>query len=324
MARPVVAIVGPRWPDLSIEEEILEPLDPVIRSDPGTDPGALRKTLSGADVALAGPDPRLDASALALISGKGVIRYGVGVDNVDLDAARRLGVWVVVVPDYGTEAVALHSLALILSCLRRLPAADRMVRGGEWNLEPFGDLHLPAGLTAGIVGYGRIGQRVAELLLALGFGRVLATRSRTLPVGIRDVEVMPFEELLSASDIITLHAPASADGRPLLDRDALALMKSGSILINTARGSLVDAAALRVALGEGRPGLAGLDVFEPEPPDLSVFAGVEDRIIFTPHMAWYTQESEYELRRSAAGEALRLLLRQEPLNAVVRSAGFDT
>lgn len=317
MGRPVVAIVGARWPDLSIEREVLAPLDPIIRTDPGTEPGALRKTLSGADVVLAGPDPQLDADAMDLIKGKGLVRYGVGVDNVDLDAARRLGVWVVVVPDYGTEAVALHTVALTLSCLRRLSAADAMVRSGGWTLDPFRDLRLPASLTAGVVGYGRIGRRVAELLLALGFGRVLATPSSARPPGNGDVEVAPLDELLSVSDIVTLHAPAAA-GPPLLDRKRFGQMKGGSILINTARGRLVDAEALRMALEEGRLALAGLDVFDPEPPDMGQFAGVEDHIMFTPHMAWYTQESEHELRRSAADEALRLLSGEEPLNAVVR------
>lgn len=317
MGRPVVAIVGARWPDLSIEREVLAPLDPIIRTDPGTEPGALRRTLSGADVALAGPDPQLDADAMEVIKGKGLVRYGVGVDNVDLDAAHRSGVWVVVVPDYGTEAVALHTLALTLSCMRRLSAADAMVRSGGWTLDPFRGLRLPASLTAGIVGYGRIGRRVAELFLALGFRRVLATPSGAKAAGNGDVEVVSLDGLLPISDIVTLHAPATP-GPPLLDAKRLGLMKSGSILINTARGLLVDAEALRTALEEGRPALAGLDVFDPEPPDLGQFAGVEDHIVFTPHMAWYTQESEHELRRSAADEALRLLSGEDPINAVVR------
>lgn len=146
---------------------------------------------------------------------------------------------------------------------------------------------------------------------------VLATPSSARPPGNGDVAVVALDELLSVGDIVTLHAPATP-GPPLLDGKRPGLVKSGSILINTARGRLLDAEALPAALEKGRQALAGLDVFDPGPPDLGQFAGAEDRIIFTPHMPWYPQKSEHELRRSTADEALRLFSGEDPLNAVVR------
>lgn len=318
MSRPVVAVVGARWPDLSIEMEVFESIDPIIREDDGFDSGRLRETISDADVVLVGPAPRLDGETLATFSGRGVVRYGTGVDNVDLDAANRNGVWVVIVPDYGTEAVALHTVTLVLACLRRLKPADRVVRDGRWDLDSLRPIHLPASLRAGVVGFGRIGQRVCELLLAIGFGKVLSTASRPSSDTLANVERATLEDLLRTCHVVTLHASTSADATPLLDRRRLRLMRKGSILVNTARGSLVDSSALIAGLHSGRPQVAGLDVWDPEPPDLAEYADVEKKVLFTPHMAWYTEETEHELRKSAATEALRLLSGQEPLNAVVR------
>jgi D-3-phosphoglycerate dehydrogenase len=122
--------------------------------------------------------------------------------------------------------------------------------------------------------------------------------------GVTGVEL---EELLAGSDVVTLHAPGAPDGSPLLDAARLEAMRPGSVLVNTARGSLVDVPALVRGLAEGRPAGAALDVFPSEPPDLDAFEGVADRVIFSPHMAWYTEESELDMRRKAADEAVRLL-----------------
>jgi phosphoglycerate dehydrogenase-like enzyme len=124
------------------------------------------------------------------------------------------------------------------------------------------------------------------------------------------------DEVLETSDVVTLHAPGDPSGRPLLDADRLARMKPGSILVNTARGSLVDLPALLEALAAGRPRFAGLDVFPSEPVDPAVFEPVADRVLLTPHVAWYTDESEADMRRKAAAEAVRLL-RGEPLREPV-------
>jgi D-3-phosphoglycerate dehydrogenase len=167
-------------------------------------------------------------------------------------------------------------------------------------------MHEPARLTAGVVGYGRIGRRVASHLRGFGMQVSAYDAFATVPPsdGVRELGLV---ELLGGSDVVLVHAPGRADDRPLLDAAALARMRPGSVLVNTARGSLVDLPALVDGLRRGRPARAALDVYPAEPPDLAAFADVADRILLTPHMAWYTEESEADLRRKAAAEAARML-----------------
>jgi D-3-phosphoglycerate dehydrogenase len=172
-------------------------------------------------------------------------------------------------------------------------------------------LHLPSTSTAGVVGYGRIGRQAAAYFRGLGF-RVCAFDAYVAVPDSDGVESVSLEQLLERSDVVSLHIPARTDGRPLLDARRIAAMKPGSVLVNTARGSLIDVPALIVGLAANRPARAALDVFPQEPPDLSQFAAVADRVVFTPHMAWYTEESEADLRGKAAHEVVRLL-RGQPL-----------
>lgn len=315
---PQVVVVGARYPDFSIEEEVLAPLGAKVSGGSGATPEEIVATCAGADVIVAGSAPRFDATVLEQLSCRALVRAGIGVDSVDLAAAQRLGYWVVHVPDYGAESVALHAVTLALAGLRRLTAADRSVQSGEWGFASLRPLFLPG--TAGVVGLGRIGRRVADLFAALGFRRVLAHDAVVEPGP--GVEAASLEQVLAESDVVSLHLPSLPEERPLLDGPALALMKQGSVLVNTARGSLVDSPALVAALATGAPGIAALDVFPREPPDPADFAAVADRMILTPHMAWYTEETEQELRRKSAEEAARLLRGDEPRHVVVRPAAF--
>lgn len=310
-----IAVIGARWPDISIECEVLGRTPDQVAQDPGASRAGILAAAADADVILAGPRPRFDAGTLAQLRCRGIVRYGVGYDNVDVAAASRLGIVVAIVPDYGTDAVALHAVALALAGLRRIPAADHMVRSGTWDVGALRPLHLPVALTAGVVGFGRIGRRTAEHLRSLGFGRVLV-HDAFVPIDVPGLQAAPLERLLSECDVVSLHAPARSDGLPLLGPAELELMKPGSILVNTARGSLIDTDALVDALGRGRPALAALDVFDPEPAEPERFAGVLDRVIMTPHMAWYSEESERDLRVKAAAEAKRLLDGDAPLHPV--------
>lgn len=307
----IVAIIGTRYADFAIEQRVLGAVE--LRTGAGASGEEIVMLAADADVVLAGAAPRFDAAVIARLRGRGIVRYGVGVDNVDLEAARRAGLWVARVADYGTEAVALHALTLALAGVRRLPEADARVRAGQWGFTDLRPLALPSSLTAGIVGYGRIGRRVAELLAGLGFATIAHDPFATVDVH----EARDLHDLLAAAHVVSLHAPG---GDVLLGREQLARMRPGSVLVNTARGSLVDAAALAEGLRAGRPRVAALDVFAAEPPDLGLFAGVLDRLLLTPHMAWYTEESEQTLRTNAA-EAARALLRGErPADVVVEPA----
>lgn len=321
---PTVAVIGTRYPDLSLESEVLGP-DVVIVRGEGHDANAIVDIARYASVIIAGSSPRFTGDVIARLERcKGIVRAGIGVDSVDLEAARSAGLWVVNVPDYGTEAVALHAVALTLAGVRRLVEADSLVRSGNWGIDPISPIHMPAVMTAGVVGYGRIGHRVAGLLMALGFAGVLAYDPHR-SIDDQGVEPADFDRLLGTSDLVTLHAPAGETGEPpLISARELSLMKEGSILVNTARGSLVDPADLARALARGAPRLAALDVFDDEPPDLRVFDDVLDRLILTPHMAWYSEETQRGLRIESAKQARRLLEGRVPTNAVVKAVEVKT
>ena len=313
-----VAVLGTRYTDLSVEEEVLAPLDVRLVSADGGSPAEVLEAGRGAAVVLAGSRPRFDAAVVeGLATGgcRGIVRYGIGTDSIDLTAASRAGLAVARVSDYGTEAVAFHAVSMVAALLRRLREADAAVRPGDWGVASVRPLHLPSRLTAGVVGFGRIGRRSAELLRGLGFHVVAHDEYADVPSG-HGVRRVTFDELLQVSDVVSLHVPGSPDGAPLMDAVRLAATRHGSVLVNTSRGSLVDVPALVDLLPTGRPAAAALDVYPQEPPDVSVFEPVADRVLLTPHMAWYTEESELDMRRKAAEEAARLL-RGEPLREPV-------
>jgi D-3-phosphoglycerate dehydrogenase len=310
-----VAVLGTRYADLGIEEQVLAPLGVELVLGDGGSAVEILEVARDAEVVLAGSRPRLDAGVLAGLRCRGIVRYGIGLDSIDLDAARARGIAVARVSDYGTEAVAFHAVATAMALFRRLPEADRSLRGGTWGVAGLRPLHLPSASTAGIVGYGRIGRQAASYLRGLGF--TVCAHDEYVDVPPEDgVVPLPLDKLLETSDVVLLHAPGDPSGRPLIGAAELARMRPGSVLVNTARGSLVDLPALIEALPSGRPAFAALDVFPTEPVDASVFATVSERVLLTPHMAWYTEESEADMRRKAADEAARLL-RGEPLREPV-------
>lgn len=313
MAR--VAILGARWPDLDVERAVLGLPGDEIASDPGRSSEAIIAAAGDAEVILAGPQPRFDAATLDKLTCRGIVRYGVGYDNVDVAAAAARGIVVAYVPDYGTAAVAIHALSLALAGLRRIPQLDRHVKGGGWGIDAIKPLHLPSALVAGVVGFGRIGRATARHFRDVGFERTLASDD-FVTVDEPGIESASLEEVLSAADVVSLHAPGSTDGSALIGSQQIESMRSGSILVNTARGSLIDTAALVAGLRAGRPAIAALDVFDPEPVELEQFADVLDQVIMTPHAAWYTAESEQALRAKTAEEGRRLLDSEAPLHPV--------
>lgn len=323
MGQRQVAILGTRYEDFSIEEDVLGSLDVDLVDGAGGSSEEILTVARNAEVVLAGSRPRFDAEVLRQLQCRGIVRYGIGTDTIDLDAARRLGVAVARVSDYGTEAVAFHAVAMAMSLLRRLPDADRLVRNGGWGVSDLRPLHLPSTLTAGVIGYGRIGRQFARYCSGLGLHVCAFDEYVSVPEG-DPAESVSLDALLERSDVVSLHVPGDATGTPLLDEVRLGQMKHGSVIVNTARGSLIHLPALVAGLRSGRPAAAALDVFPSEPADVSLFDEVADRVLLTPHMAWYTEESEADMRRKAAGEAARLL-RGEPLaDPVVEPEGQPT
>jgi phosphoglycerate dehydrogenase-like enzyme len=237
-------------------------------------------------------------------------KIGVGVNTIDLDAARARGVAVCNLPGSNARAVAELTLALMLAVLRRLPRFDAGMRRGEW-LDPelqdgIGEL---GGRTVGLVGYGAIPRLLAPVLTALGCRLIYASRSA---VADAPGERRTLDALLAEADVVSLHLPLTPETENLIDAAALARMKPGAVLINTARGGLVDQAALTAALAEGRLGGAGLDVFAHEPHDPAEALFRLPNVVLTPHIAWLTTgtfERSFALaaencRRLAAGETL--------------------
>lgn len=239
-------------------------------------------------------------------------KIGVGVNTIDLEAARARGIAVCNMPGTNSRAVAEQTLGLMLAVLRRLPVFDVLVRAGRgWDRDPAIDDGLGelAGRTVGLVGAGSVPQLLAPILRAMDARVCWTARSeRPEPIG----KYLPLDELLACSDLVSLHVPLTAETRNLLDARRIAAMRPGAILINTARGGLVDAPALQAALESGHLGGAGLDVFAEEPPAPQDPLLASDRVVLAPHVAWLTRETlERSLR--VAVENCGRLERGEPL-----------
>lgn len=312
----LVLVTPNRFPDLGPERAALEPLGAEVRA--AADAAEVERLAPGVDVLMV-TSQRVGPHLVERLRGRcrAIVRYGVGVDSVDVGAAARAGIPVGNVPDASVEEVADHALALSLACLRRLPAAQRTLASGEWGTEALRGLPRLRGLRAGIVGLGRIGRAVAERLGA--FGMRVAAHDPQLSEA--PWPLLGLEELLAGSDLVSLHLPLSGATRRLLDGPRLDLMPRGAVLVNVSRGGLLDEAALAERLREGRLGGAGLDVFESEPlPAGDPLRGAPGAIL-TPHVAWYSGGAVRELQEKAAAQAARAL-RGERLEPVVEESVY--
>jgi phosphoglycerate dehydrogenase-like enzyme len=228
-----------------------------------------------------------------------VSRYGVGVDNIDLEAAQEFGVWVANVPDYGVREVATHALGMALALVRHLLFFDKSVRDGEWYYRGTGTLRRPSDLTFGVLGHGRIGSAIAQMA-APSFRRVMACDpylpESAWPDNILRVD---HDELFRQSDVISLHVPLTDETHNMVNRHQLGQMPHGGYLVNTARGGVVNLDDLLWALDHGGLAAAALDVLPDEPPPADHPILAHTRVLLTPHSAFYSEEAEQELRRKA-------------------------
>jgi D-3-phosphoglycerate dehydrogenase len=250
-----------------------------------------------------------------------ISRLGVGVDNIDVPAATHRGIWVANVPDYGVDEVSLHAMSLLLAQLRGLPRLVADTRSGKWTLSPVKPIARLTGQTLGIVGFGRIGRSLATK--AAGFGlRLLACDPYLDAAGIRAAGAQPvdLETLLHESDFVSLHLPLNDETRHIIGARTLAMMKPSAYLINTARGELIDEVALLAAVRAGQIRGAALDVLSVEPPpvDHPVLSELlkEERILVTPHGAWYSEEAMTDMRARATENVVRVLRGEQPRTPV--------
>lgn len=236
-----------------------------------------------------------------------VARHGVGYDAVDVAACTEHGVLVTITPNANATAVSEHALALMLACARKIPQADATLKTGTWVREPFMGLEL-SGKTLGLVGLGRVGTRVAHLARAFGM-TVLAADPYTTPerAAAAGVTLMMLEEMLPQADFISVHAPLTPDTHHIIGQRTLPMLKPTAILVNTARGPLVDPAAVAEALQAGRLAAAGIDVFEQEPFAADDPLHSLPNVIATPHVAGQTAESLVNMATAAAENILAVL-----------------
>jgi phosphoglycerate dehydrogenase-like enzyme len=259
---------------------------------------------------------------LAALSQVGIVsRFGAGFDTVDTAAAKKHGVWVSNSPDYGVGEVATHALAMALCLLRHLPFYDRDVKSGTWHYESPGKLQRVSNLTLGILGLGRIGKRMAHIARN-SFKRVIACDPYIIDGDFPAyVERVGLEDLFRNSDCISLHLPLTTETRAMVNAALLGQMRPGSVLVNTARGAIVNVDDLAQALNEGRLDGAGLDVlpWEPLPADHPI--AKHPRVVLSPHAAFYSVEAERELRRKAAQNIVTWAKRGRPDYVVVEGRG---
>ena len=242
------------------------------------------------------------------------VRYGVGVDTVDLAAATARGVMVANVPDYCIEEVSDHAIAMLLSLWRGVSAYDRAIRNGTWSTTERPPMPRLSGKVLGVIGVGRIGAQTARKGAGVGM-RVVGYDPylSALPAGVQKVTL---DELLGQADAISLHMPLTAESRHLIDETALRKMKPTALLVNTARGGIVDTAALIRALREGWIAGAALDTLEQEPVPRDSPLLLLPNVILNPHAGWYSDQSVPELKRKTAETAIAVLRGQRPTSVV--------
>ena len=328
MAKFKVPITDYVAPPALFEEEILSDIADVICLQLIGE-AALQGKIEDADALLVFHTVSFSSDSIRRLKKcRGIVRCGVGYDNVDLEAAGEKGIYVCNVPDYGVDEVADHAMALMLACARGLRFTEKRLPKTlhPWNIRVLQPLHRLAGATFGIIGLGRIG--TATAMRAKAFRMKVVACDPYIPDGMDkalDVTMMSLDALLSVSDVVSVHTPLTEETLRIVGAPQLAKMKPHAILINTARGKCVDTRALAEVLRAGKIGGAGLDVLPDEPPDVNepIIAvwQQEDPLInllITPHSAFYTEHSQKEMRVKAAQEVRRILLGERPHNVVNR------
>lgn len=298
--------------DLETERSLLEEhgYELVLAEETGED--QLVAEVKGAEAMLVCyakiSEPVIDAAAE---SGCRIIsRYGIGYDNIDVEAATRRGIVVTYVPDYCLDEVADHTMALLLALSRAVVDATRSVAAGDWKV-PQGEVHRLLDRRLAVIGIGGIGRRVIDRARAFGF-RIVAYDPFVTEWDVTARRVTSFEEAIADADAITLHAPMTPENHHLIDADAITVMNRAPLIVNTARGPLVDIDAATEALEDGRIGGLALDVTETEPPTVDHPLRNHPRAILTPHMGFYSVEAQAELQRRAAEEVVRALTGAAP------------
>lgn len=320
-----VLLTDRAWPDSSIEQQELSAIGAELVEAPDSHEDTLIRLAADVDAIMTCWAPVTEAVIRRATRCRHIARLGIGLDNIDVAAATERRIRVTNVPDYCVEEVADHTWALLLSAARKVAFFHHRTKHGEYRLQAGGAMRRLRGRVLGLVGLGRIGQAVAKRANPFGLQTIAWTKSgNDHGTGCR---MVPLPELLATSDFISLHVPLTPETRHLLNRESLALLKPSAVVINTSRGGLIDPVALWEALHADQLAGAALDVFEPEPPDLSQPLFRDERVIVTPHAAFWSSESLDELRHRTALQIVATLAGGCPENIVNPQAdevGADT
>jgi D-3-phosphoglycerate dehydrogenase / 2-oxoglutarate reductase len=309
MPRTIIAITDSPFHSLDPAKAALARLDPEYRMAKSPSADDILAVARDADAVLV-TYARLPGELLRQFTRcRAIGRFGLGVDNIDLPAAKALGIAVNYVPDYCLREVSDHAMALLLALARKVTFANKLVQSGRWEVPPIVPLRRLEGQVLGLVGFGNIPRALAPKAKAFGL-KVLAHDPYVAKdaLAAAGVEGVSFDDLLARSDFISVHAPLSAATRGMMNADVFAKMKKGAFLINTARGPLIDEPALIAALDSGHLGGAALDVVTAEPLAKDSALLGRDNVILTPHTAFYSVEALEELQTKCASDVARVLL----------------
>jgi D-3-phosphoglycerate dehydrogenase / 2-oxoglutarate reductase len=317
VARPIIAVTDSVFPSLDPAKAALAHLDPEMRMAKSTAAPDILSVARDADAILV-TYAKLPGELLGELTRCRVIgRFGLGVDNIDIKAAAELGIVVTYVPDYCMHEVSDHAMALLLALNRKIPFSNSLVQAGRWEMPAVAPLRRLAGQVLGLIGFGNIPRALAPKAKAFGL-EVIAhdpyAAAETFAAAA--VEPVSLEALFARADIVSVHAPLTPATRGLLNADAFARMKKGALVINTARGPLIDEPALIAALDSGHLGGAALDVVATEPLAKESALLGRANVILTPHTAFYSVDALNELQTKCATDVANVLSGTAPVYPV--------
>jgi D-3-phosphoglycerate dehydrogenase / 2-oxoglutarate reductase len=317
MPRTLIAVTDSPFPSLDPAKAALRRVDPELRMAKSASPDDILAVARDADAVLV-TYAKLPGELLRQLTRcKAIGRFGLGVDNIDVAAAAELGITVTYVPDYCMQEVSDHAMALLLALARKVPLSNSLVQAGRWEMPAVVPIHRLAGRVLGLVGFGNIPRTLAPKAKAFGL-RVLThdpyVSQETLAAA--GVDGVTFDRLLELSDFVSIHAPLMPATRGLFNAEVFRRMKKGAMLINTARGPLVDEDALVAALDSGQLGGAALDVIAVEPLSKDSKLIGRDNVVLTPHTAFYSVEALDELQTKCAADVARVLSGEAPIYPV--------
>ncbi len=309
-----VLLTDRAWPDTSIEQTVLSRVGAELIEPPATDEKTLCQFAGDCDAIATNWAKVTPAVISAAPRCRVISRTGIGIDNIAVEAATARGIPVTNCPDYCVTEVADHALGLLLAHARRIAFLHHRTKQGEYKLAAVSGLQRLSTQTLGLLGLGRIGRELCQRARACGLNIIAHTASGSdHGTGCRMVAL---RELLSSSDYLSLHAPSTPATCRIMNAESLSWMKPTAFVINTARGNLIDHAALWDAIRSGKLAGAALDVFDPEPPDLSLPLFCDERVIITPHAAFVSDQSLAQMRTQAFEQLIAALQGHRPQNVI--------